>query len=388
MSFREKIAGKEIYILLFFVGLINLVIFRSLYGFHVNNDTEGFMSLIEAFRGNPALIYPPRYLNPLYAVWGSKVMFFVSAPHSLIIANIISYFGIIFLMYGLVRRVFKNNYIAFISSLIMITTYPMIRYLLTQVQDIGAYFWFTLTLYAGWRWWEGRNKSWLLLGGVAVSFGLLTKESGAMGALFVGMLFLLSKISWKERLVNFLQFSAFPFLTLVINYFRSKDVDFNSLDWFMREWKYDRIINFKFTTWLGVNVNTFNFLWVLVFIGAYLIIKNWKMIDRNIKIYIIAVFVPAFSYFAWPVYISRTVIISGWLFIPIASYAIYVVYLKGGMYKKIAMVLLVVALVSPYILQSTIRYAHLPAIIANCNNNILCAWNYFWDNRGTFSKIR
>jgi len=119
-----------------------------------------------------------------------------------------------------------------------------------------------------------------------------------------------------------------------------------------------------------------------------LIIKNWKMIDRNIKIYIIAVFVPAFSYFAWPVYISRTVIISGWLFIPIASYAIYVVYLKGGMYKKIAMVLLVVALVSPYILQSTIRYAHLPAIIANCNNNILCAWNYFWDNRGTFSKIR
>lgn len=389
MSFREKIAGKEIYFLLFLLGLINLIIFWGLYGFHPNNDTEGFLSLIEAFRGNPALIYPPRYLNPLYAVWGSKVMFFVSAPQSLIVANIISYFGILFLMYGLVRRVFKNNYIAFISSLIMITTYPMIRYLLTQVQDIGAYFWFTLTLYAGWRWWEeGRKKSWLLLGSVAVSFGLLTKESGAMGALFVGMLFLLSKISWKEKFISFLQFSAFPFLTLVINYFRSKDVNFNSLDWFMREWKFDRIINFKFTTWFGVNTNTFNFLWLLIFIGLYLIIKNWKTIDQNIRVYIIAVFIPAFSYFAWPVYISRTIIISGWLFIPIASYAIYAIYSKGQLYKKLALVILAVAMIAPYVLQSTIRYAHLPAIIYNCNNNIICAWNYFWNNRDTFSKIR
>ncbi|TSC85018.1 MAG: hypothetical protein G01um101413_402 [Parcubacteria group bacterium Gr01-1014_13] len=381
----EKIKKHKIIFSLAFLATLNLVVFSFLYGFHPNNDTSGFIDLIKFFRGYDVSFFPARYLNPFYAVVSAKLLFFMSPEQSLITTNIVFYYGLVLLTYGLIRRVFKNNFIGFVSAITVMTGYAMVRYALTQVQDMGGYFWFVLTLYAGWRWWEDKNKSWLYLGGMAVAFGLLTKESGSMGALFVGILFLLDKVSWKERVFNFIRFSIFPFATIIVNFFRGQDVNYSSAYWFTENWKAYVAENFTLLRWFGVHASTYNILWLFIAIGLYFLIRNWRNLDKNIKIYLLAVILSSLSYYSWPMFIARTVFISAWLFAPIAAYGIYNIYIKGRWFKHLAIGMVVLAMITPYIIQSTLRYATLFTIMNLCKNNIPCTWNYFWKNRDQFS---
>jgi len=397
----EKMEKHKIILFLFLLATLNLFIFWALYDFHPNNDTSGFIDLINFFRGiDISFFVPARYLNPFYAVIGSKILFFMSAEHSLIVTNIAFYYGIVFLTYGLIRRVFKNNFIGFVSTLIVVSGYAMLRYSLTQVQDIGGYFWFLLTFYAGWRWWEDKrrasmddarydfvksNKLWLYLGGISVAFGLLTKESGAMGALFVGILFLLDRVSWRERALNFVRFSIFPFATIIINGLRGNDVNYSSARWFIFNWKVYAEENYTLLKWFGVHASTYNILWLFILIGLYFLIRNRKNLDRNIKIYLLAVIPSSMSYYMWSLFIARTVFISAWFFVPIAVYGIYNIYIKGRWFKRLAIGMVILAMITPYVIQSTLRYATLFTIMDLCKNNIPCTWNYFWKNREYFS---
>ncbi len=382
MNFLKK---HKIYLALLAAATANLVIFYFAFGFHPNNDTTGFIDLIKFFRGYNVDFFPARYLNPFYAIVSAKLLFFLSPEQSLIATNIAFYYGLVFLTYGLIRRVFKNNFIGFVTALTVMTGYAMLRYALTQVQDMGGYFWFVLTIYAGWRWWENKNKSWLYLGGIAVAFGVLTKESGSMGALFVGILFLLDKVSWKERILNFIKFSIFPFATIVINSFRGHDVNYSSASWFVSNWKSFAAENFTLLRWFGVHASTYNILWLFIGIGLYFLIKNWRSLDTNIKIYLLAVIPSSLSYYSWPMFIARTVFISAWLFLPIAGYGIYNIYIKGRWFRYLAIGMVVLAVVTPYVIQMTLRYATLFTILGLCHNNIPCTWNYFWKNRQNFS---
>lgn len=383
--FLEKALKHKIVLCLAFLATANLVVFSALYGFHPNNDTSGFIDMIKFFRGYDVSFFAPRYLNPFYAVVSAKVLFFLSPEQSLITTNIVFYYGMVFLTYGLIRRVFKNNFIGFVSAITIMTGYAMVRYALTQVQDMGGYFWFVLTLYAGWRWWEEKNKHWFYLGGIAVAFGILTKESGSMAALFVGILFLLDRVSWKERILNFVRFSVFPFVTIVINSFRGHDVDYNSANWFVTNWKVFAAENVTLLRWFGVHASTYNILWLFIAIGLYFLVRNWRNLDRNTKIYLLAVIPSSLSYYSWPMFIARTVFISAWLFAPIAAYGIYSIYAKGRWFKHLAVGMVVLAVITPYVIQSTLRYATLFTIMNLCKNNIPCTWNYFWKNRGQFS---
>ncbi len=386
INILNKFKEKKLVFYLALASVVNLLIFEFYFGFHPNNDTDSFIWLIDFFRDPQGLFYyPNRYLNPFYAVVSAKLLFFLPSDISLITINVIFYFGLVFLTYGLIRRVFKNNFIGFVSALIMMTSYAMLRYGLTQVQDMGGYFWFLLTIYVGWRWWEDKKISWLLLGGVAVSFGVLTKESGCMGALFVGVLFLLDKALWRKRFFNFVVFSFFPFITIIINSFRSKDVDYNSLLWFLDAWRIFGPENYTPLKWLGVHVTTYNILWVFIFLGAYYIFKNWRVLDKNIKVYLLAVLPSSFSYYLWSLFISRTVFISAWFFIPIAVYGIYIFSTRSKNSKFLAVVFIFLCLLTPYILQATLRYANLFKVLDVCNKNPVCSWNYFWNNRSNFS---
>jgi hypothetical protein len=84
-------------------------------------------------------------------------------------------------------------------------------------------------------------------------------------------------------------------------------------------------------------------------------------------------------------FIARTVFISAWLFVPIAGYGIYSIYAKGRWFKHLAVGMVVLAVITPYVIQSTLRYATLFTIMNLCKNNIPCTWNYFWKNRTQFS---
>lgn len=385
MDFFDKLTTRAKIICLCLLAAVNLVVFVNIFGFHTNNDTEGFISAINFFRGEQVELSPNRYLNPFYPLVGSTVLKGVTPEMNIIILNILFYFGLALLTYGLIKRVF-NDRVGFMTSSVVITAYPMLRYGLTQVQDVGGYFWFVLSFYAGWRWFEDKRWQWLVVGGVAVSFGMLTKESGAMGALFIGAVILLSQLELKKKLLAIGTSAVLPVLTLFINQSRGNEVGYNSLQWFIDNWKVYAPTNYNFIKFAGVNASTYNIVWIFFVAGVYFVLRNWATTPKNLKIYLAAALIPSLSFLAWPIFISRTVFISAWLIIPLAMYGLTLLADKSKYSQKIIIGSMVVILVTPYLLQSTLRYAHVFQILDICHRSIGCSWDYFWYNRESFSK--
>lgn len=385
MDFFRK---NSLFMVIFIAAVLNLVIFYFTFGFHPNNDTDTFISTIEFFKGESQVFVPNRYMVPFYPIVAAKLLFFLSPAQSIIIINIVFYFGLLFLTYALVARVFKSKWIGFVTALLVATNYAMIRYGLTQVQDIGGYFWCVLTIYAIWRWREQKQNGWLLLSSLGVAFGMLTKESGAMGALFAGIIILVENNNIKKTIQYLVMFAFFPLITMVINSLRGLEIGFSSLTYIIDTWKYWGPGNYKFIRWFGVNVSTYNLVWIPVVCGLGLLYKNRRSVDRDIVIYLLAILPTSFSYFSWPVFIARTVFISAWLFLPIAAYALYELFKKGKFWKYFSIFVITILVVIPYILQNTLRYAHVFTIFDECHNNIACSWHYFWQNRDGFSKIK
>lgn len=384
MNFLSK---YKFHLALLVIGTTNLIIFYFAYGFHPNNDTGSFISTIDSFKGEDVALEINRYMVPFYPVVAAKLLFFLSSANSIITINIILYLGLLLLTYGLISRVFKNKWIGFVTALLVATSYAMIRYGLTQVQDMGGYFWCVLTMYAIWRWREQKQSSWLYLSSIAVAFGVLTKESGGMGALFAGIIILLAKDGWKKTIKYLAMFSVFPLFTVIVNALRGQEIGFNSLTYFIAVWKAWGPENYTLLRWFGVNASTYNLIWIAVVAGLILLYKNHRVIDREIIVYFIAIIPTSLSYFAWPVFIARTVFISAWLLLPLAAYSLFKLYEKGKCWKYLSVFFVVLLMVLPYILQSTLRYAHVFTIIKDCHNSFICSWNYFWQNRGSISKI-
>ncbi len=379
--------SNKVVIALFFLGVLNLVVFSFIFGFHATSDTDSFVLAIDFFKGNSDIIYPNRYLNPLYPVVASTLLPFLSAAQSIVVINIVFYVGIIFLTYGLVRRIFKNNMTGFIAALLIMTAYPILRYGLLQVQDVGGYFWFLATIYTSWRWYENKDWRWLALGSVSVAFGVLTKESGCMGALFTGLLILsIRSLSWKKKIMLILGFALLPLITIIINAVRGAEVGYSSAQWFIDNWYVYAPGNYTIVKWLGVNLTTYNVLWIFIVWGLYLLIKNRKILDPCIVTYFLLVIPSSASYFAWPMFIGRTVLISAWFFVPIAAFALSHLISRGGKYQWVGIVSVMICVLTPYILQYIIAYAPLFSILEICHYNPVCSIQYFVEHWHEFSR--
>ncbi len=374
-------------VVLFFLVVLNLIVFSSIFGFHATSDTDSFVLAIDFFKGSGDIIYPNRYLNPFYPVVASTLLPFLSAAQSIVVINIFFYFGIVFLTYGLVRRVFKNNVTGFIAALMIMTAYPMLRYGLLQVQDIGGYFWFLATIYTSWRWYEDKDWRWLALGSISVAFGVLTKESGCMGALFTGLLILGTRgFSWKKKVMLIVGFALLPLITIIINAVRGNDVGYSSAQWFIDNWHVYAPGNYTIVKWLGVNLTTYNMLWIFIAYGSYILIKNRKTLDPQIMKYLLFMIPSSASYFAWPMFIGRTVLISAWFFIPVAAFALSYIISRGGKYRLLGIGLVIVCVITPYILQYIIAYAPLFSILEICHYNPVCSVQYFVEHWYEFSR--
>lgn len=378
---------RRILFLLALIVILNLIVFGVVFGFHATSDTDSFILAIDFFKGKTDIIYPNRYLNPFYAVVASQILPMLTAAQSIVVINIVFYTGLIFLTYGLVRRVYKNNRTGFIAALLVMTAYPILRYGLLQVQDMGGYFWFLLTIYTAWRWYENKDWRWLIIGSVSTAFGVLTKESGCMGALFAGLIILTEKsVSLKKKIALLLGFALLPFITIVLNAFRGHDVGYSSAKWFVENWAVYAPGNYTFVKWLGVNLTTYNIEWIFIVYGTYVLIKNWSSIDKDIKKYSVCIIPSSAAYFAWPMFIGRTVFISAWFCIPIAAFALSHLMSLQKKYRIIGISSVALCVLAPYVLQYVIAYAPLFSILEVCRYNPVCSVRYFATHWHEFSR--
>lgn len=372
---------------LLLVGVASLAMFAALYGFHPTVDTDSYLLAIDFYSGRGDIIYPNRYLNPLYPVAAATFLPFLSAESSLTVLNIIFFLGLLGLTYDLIRRVFKKESLGFMTAALVATAYPMLRYALPLQQDMGGFFWFVLTIYGAWRWFESKNWAWFYLASAAVAFGVLTKESGCMGAIFMGIIIILDKAKLKDKIIRVGLFSILPLFTIIVNARRGTDVDYDSLRWFIDNWQVYAPTNYTFIKFVGVNSTAFNLAWIAGAVGLYFLIKNWRQIDKNIKIYLLAIIPASLTYFLWPLFIGRTVFISAWLVFPLAALGFYQTYQRGRAWRYLVIGWFALTLMMPFVLQSTLRYGHMFEIIERCHYDPICSWQYFWRHRAEFSKI-
>lgn len=369
---------------LMLAATVQLLVFWVLFGFHPNNDTESFVWTIERFRGLDSPFHPNRYLNPFYPILGATLLRWLPPAMVLVVSNILFYYGLVLATFGLLRRVWKSNFIGITSAMVVATAYPMVRYGLTQVQDIGGWFWFVFILYLAWRWREEKKDIWLWGIGLAVSMGMLTKESGAMGALFTAGVVLTAGISWKDRIIAGFKSGSIPLVTLLVNqWYGATVVGYTSREWFIFNWNtfYER--DYTLLKWFGVNATAFNVIWPLFLLGLWYLWRQRATLSIEIKQYLLFVLPGSLSYFAWPLFVGRTVFISAWLIIPIAMFAVE----KMHHWRKwLGISVLAVCLVLPSILQYVIQYAPLFVIMDQCQNNVWCAWKFFWANWANFSR--
>ncbi len=370
---------------------IYLGIYGAVFGFHRNNDTESYIDTIVYFRGyyGDVLFWPPRYLSPWYAVVGATIFRFLSPAYVLIITNIIALFAVVLGTYGTMKRVFQHTRYALLVALFILTHYAWVRYGLTQVQDLGGYMWYVLGLYTAVRWYTTDDKKqrvyWSLLVGVCVSFGLLTKETGAMSALFFAVLvFLRPGISWIQKGVYAVLGGFMPLITVGINQWRGHSINFTSKEWYLYNWQAFGG-DYTLVKWIGVNVTSFHILGLCALVGIGVFIRRWGSFEQRIRDYFIAILIPSFSYLAWPSFISRTVVISAWCIVPLSVLALEQFLQKNGCWKKVGMALCVTACITPMLLQYTLRYAPMFQLVSFCRYHPVCVWQQFWQERNRFS---
>jgi 4-amino-4-deoxy-L-arabinose transferase-like glycosyltransferase len=378
-------------ILLIALTAMYLCIYRTVFGFHPNNDTESYIDMIRYFRGDyiNVVFSPGRYLSPWYAVMSATVFWFLSPVQVIVTINIISIFAVVLSTYGSIRRVFSSRRYGLLVALLLLTHYAWVRYGLTQVQDLGAYMWYALGLYSSVRWYDADNRKqrivWALLLGVCVSFGLLTKETGAMSAVFFTV-FVLRRplVGWFEKIYTLFLAGFLPFITLIINQWRGMYIGFTSRDWYFMNWASYKS-DYTPLKWFGVHVTSFHILLPCIVVGIVLLFLHRKTLDRRVKEYGLAVLLPSLSYFAWPSFIARTVVISAWLLLPIAVYTIEWGIQKKGWLRGVALTVFVAACFVPSMVQYTIRYAPMFILLDYCSYKPVCVWQTFWQERRNFT---
>ncbi len=360
-------------LLLLIVGfaILHLVVYSVVFGFRPNNDTDSFVWTIERFRGGDSPLHPNRYLNPFYPIVGVTVFRFLSPVNSLIFTNIIFYVAMILATYGLFRRVFARRLAGVAAVLLLVPAYPLLRYGLTQVQDIGGYAWFVIGVYTAWRWRETKAVRFLWAGGAAVSLGMLTKESGSMSALFMAGLLLehLFRSGLKPTIKAGLVYAILPAFTLVVNQWRGKVLGYSSYEWLMDNWRI-YAHEYTFFKWFGIHLTTFNAWLLLAAIGAYLLWRHRATLSVDIKVYLAAIFLPSLSYLGWPIFMSRTVFIAAWFVLPLAIYPLIHWYDAGK--KWFVGGVIAFCMVIPYLLQMMLGYMPVFLIMQGCSYRPIC----------------
>ena len=116
-----------------------------------------------------------------------------------------------------------------------------------------------------------------------------------------------ARLDLKEKVISLSSVAWAPLLTIIVNSARSHDMAYNSLQWFIDNWIVFSAENYTFVRWLGVNATTFNVAWIFSVSRSFSFSEKWILPPGAMR-YLLAVIPSSLSYFAWPLFIGRTVL--------------------------------------------------------------------------------
>ena len=238
---------------------------------------------------------------------------------SWLILNSIMYVTMGLFFHALLKRIVKNNQVAFLGTLFLATNYASVAFGMAYMMDIGGWAFYIASLYFSYRYLESEGdegNKWLYISSAVVGIGGLYKEYAFVAYVIIFGLILFrnwkdwSKIFWKVVVTCLLAFT--PFLLMNIYTFIKFD-QYTYLDWFLHNQNTYTYQNrpVEFIKSFG---SIFNIGWFLFLGGFYILLKRLKemFLNRNIDkdiLFIALIILSSFSVLLWPV-VTRVLLIT------------------------------------------------------------------------------
>lgn len=303
-------------------AVFNMGAIFSIFGFKAYGDTVSYIDAIHWFRGGSINVDPWVVLKPL-GVLSALPFEFLGEGAGLVVQNAIFYLLSAFLIFKITDLIFNNKKQALLASLFFVTVTQVLEVGLAYLTDMGAWFFYLLSIFLTLLSFRNRNDKLIILNGFLSGAGFLMKENGGLGILFFGLMILFSKeFGIKEKIRKILYFGIF-FLIPIISWqvFMYRRFQLTSLDWYLyqlRGFSHGEGTGLVVFKYFGQLFRTLGILWIFFFIGLYREFKekNWQ----KLKIYL-ALLPASLSFFLWPISAGgRSVFIFAPLGILLASY--------------------------------------------------------------------
>lgn len=328
-----------------FAALNALAIF-VFFGFQKYGDSPDYVRLIHWFLGEGSVFEVERMLRPLGPFLALPLEFLGDAA-GLIAQNILFYFLSAVLVFKIVDLIFQNKKQALFAVLFFVTATPVIESGLAYLTDMGAWFFYLLSIFLTLLYLKNKDEKLVLLNGFLSGIGVLMKENGGLGVFFFGLMILFSRdFGIKEKIFKILKFGfVFAVPVIALQVFAYRSFHYTSLDWYLRNPSGSPgeglfLVSLRY---LGQLFRILGIVWLPLLFGVWreLREKNWL----RSRIYL--ALVPAsFSFLLWSVSGSaRSVFVFAPLGVLLASRGFILWFTALGRRGRIVLVVLFLAAV-------------------------------------------
>ena len=291
---------------LIFAALVAVFDFSVAGLYQRDGDTTSYVNMINFFAGRPlaqADIPYHRLIKPMYGLIGAAASPFVSPENTILILNLIFYFGIVTILFFLLKRHLKfAPWMATLGTAWFACSYPMLKTGFMLITDLSGWFFTLLTVLIAL---EAENKnrdSLLFIAGLSSAVGLIGKETGSMGMLFVFFFYLLQvrKAGWARTVKRWF-FAGLPFvlITAAVQYGIFAAWHYSYYDWMFRTADITSNQLRLPIYFIGTQIAAFHVLWIYFFLGLLQIRKQqgWKVLISLVPV--------GLSTYIWIIYLVR-----------------------------------------------------------------------------------
>ena len=214
MSISEKIKNNKYLISALAFTILNMVAIFWFFGFQSYDDSNGYIDIIHLFQGKEVAMNPGLSWE-LMAPLGSFIALpfeFLGDGAGIIVENALFYFFSAYLIFKIIQLIFHNEKQAFWGSILFAGSLPMLKFGLSYMTDMGAWFFYILSIFLTLLYLKNRNEKLIIINGLLSGIGTLMKTDGGLGIMFFLMMILLSKeFNLKKKFFKALKFGI-PFL--------------------------------------------------------------------------------------------------------------------------------------------------------------------------------
>lgn len=283
--------------------------------------------------------FPHRLLKP-FALWlfglGS---FLMNIKTSFLFVNSVFYFFVGFLVFKIADILFGDKRQAVISSIFLLTAYPMLEYGISYMTDLSGWFFFILSVYLTLMFLKKPSYKLASLNGFVSALGMLSKESGGMGTLFFTLVLIFAfNETLKNKIKYFLVFCGSFLLPFSLwQTFVYLKFHYSYYDWYLFNRGAGSSIYKKEIFKLVIKSLGASFLlgWIFVLAGAVKLKKD-KQISAQTKRILLLLIPPSFSFLLWFAASSRLFYIIGLLLSLMAGYGIVVLFKNKKIFQIIS----------------------------------------------------